>query len=164
VLAIIAAVGRNRELGKDNRMPWHLPNDLRRFRQITSGHTVIMGRKTFASLPKLLPKRRHIILTRDEGYRVDQPGVEIAHSIPELFSLLGPHETNFVIGGGEIYRQLLPYCDMLYLTVIDGDFEADTYFPDFDRAEWQLIESEHGITDPANPWPTRYEVYKRISD
>ncbi|HOB08935.1 MAG: dihydrofolate reductase [Limnochordia bacterium] len=164
MLAIIAAVGRNRELGKDNRMPWHLPNDLRRFRQITSGHTVIMGRKTFASLPKLLPKRRHIILTRDEGYRVDQPGVEIAHSIPELFSLLDPHETNFVIGGGEIYRQLLPYCDMLYLTVIDGDFEADTYFPDFDRAEWQLIESEQGITDPANPWPHRYEVYKRISD
>lgn len=163
MLAVIAAVGRNRELGKDNRMPWHLPDDLKRFRKITSGHTLIMGRKTFESLPKPLPNRRHIILTRDKAYRVDYPGIEVAHSLPELFTLLDPQAKNFVIGGGEIYRQLLPYCDMLYLTVIDGEFEADTYFPDFDRTEWELVKVEQGATNAENPWPHRYELYKRVN-
>jgi len=163
VLAVIAAVGKNNALGKDNRMPWHLPDDLKRFRKITSGHTIIMGRKTFESLPKPLPNRRHIILTRDREYRAPQPDIEIVHSIPELFAVLDPRAKNFVIGGGEIYRQLLPYSDLLYLTVIDAEFDADTYFPQFDSCEWELVDQEQGVVNASNPWPHRFEIYKRVA-
>ncbi|MDI9419320.1 MAG: dihydrofolate reductase [Firmicutes bacterium] len=163
MLAVIAAVAKYNALGKDNRMPWHLPNDLKRFKQITGGHTIIMGRKTFESLPGPLPNRRHIILTRDRAYKAARPDIEIVHSIPELFAVLDTRAKNFVIGGGEIYRELLPYSDMLYLTVIDADFDADTHFPRLDHREWKLVGTEQGVTDADNPWPHRFEIYKRAA-
>lgn len=161
MLVIIAAVAKNRALGKNNQLPWHLPNDLMRFKRITTGRTIIMGRKTFESLPGQLPNRRHIVLTRDESYRGGSSDVVIVHSIPELLKMLDPSTENFVIGGGEIYAQLLPYCDKMYLTIIDQEIEADTYFPVFDEDEWEIIHEEPGMVDECNPLPHRFITYQR---
>jgi len=160
VLAIIAAVAKNNAIGKNNKLLWHLPNDLQRFKRITSGHTVIMGRKTFLSLPGLLPNRKHIVLTRDMNF-APQGDVQVVHSLSELFASLNPNELNFVIGGAEVYAQLLPYSERLYLTVIDREFAADAFFPAVDYAEWELIEEEQGMQDSANPLPYRYLTYQR---
>jgi dihydrofolate reductase len=161
VLAIIAAVAKNSALGKDNKLPWHLPSDLRRFKKITTGHTIIMGRKTYESLPGHLPNRRHIVLTRDPEYQVEHPEVVIVRSIPELLQMLDPAEEYFVIGGGEIYAQLLPYCDKMYLTLIDAEVEADTYFPEFNEQEWEAVDEELGIIDERNLLAHRFVTYKR---
>lgn len=162
MLSIIAAVARNNALGRDNKMPWHLPNDLKRFRKITSGHTIIMGRKTFLSLPNLLPNRYHIVLTRDKSFQVKASNVKIVHSIAELMEIIDKQEENFVIGGGEIYTQLLPYAQKLYLTLIDKEYEADTFFPEIDYSKWKVIEKQVGIQDAKNPLPHTFITYERI--
>ncbi len=162
MLSIIVAIGKNNEIGINNRMPWHLPNDLKYFRKRTSGHTIIMGRKTFASLPHPLPHRKHIILTRDPNFKVSQADILIANSIPELLAMLDPDLENFVIGGAEIYRQLLPHSQRLYLTIIEENFEADTFFPEFDQAEWKLISTEAGVLDEKNHLPHRFLILERI--
>lgn len=162
MLSIIAAVARNNALGKDNKMPWHLPNDLKRFRKITNGHTIIMGRKTFLSLPNLLPNRYHIVLTRDKSFQTKAPNVKIVHSIAELMEIIDKQEENFVIGGAEIYAQLLPFTQKLYLTVIDKEFAADTFFPEVDYSQWRVLEKQAGIQDAENPFPHTFITYERI--
>ncbi len=133
-ISIIAAMGKNRELGKDNKLLWHIPEDLDHFKKITTGHVVIMGRKTFESLEKPLPERTNIVITRDANYRLP-PGknVKLAASLEEAIEMGKQSESGelFVIGGGQIFAQALPLAGRLYLTIIDASFEADTFFPDY---------------------------------
>lgn len=147
MLSLIAAVGKNNELGKNNKLLWHLPDDLKRFKELTTGHIIIMGRKTFESLPKILPNREHLILTRNKSYHVEDDRVTIYHSIDNLINSLDEGKENFVIGGGEIYRLFLPYVEKIYLTRVDQDFEADTFFPVLDHSQWQVIEETPGKQD-----------------
>ena len=159
---MIAAAGVGNELGKDNKLLWHLPDDFKRFRQLTTGHAIIMGRKTFESFPKPLPKRKHIIITRDTAYSVKHPDCLVVNSMEAALDVVGNAETVFIIGGGEIYRQALPYCDTLELTRVSGSFEADTYFPDIDPHAWELIASTDHPADERHAYSFRYETYKRI--
>lgn len=130
-ISLIAAIGQNRELGKDNHLLWHIPKDLQRFRELTTGHVVIMGQKTFESIGQPLPKRINIVLTQKTDF---QPaGCLIAHSLEKALSLAKQHEPEeiFFIGGGQVYQQALPMVNRIYLTVVEGEYEADTYFPDY---------------------------------
>ena len=143
-ISIIAAIGKNRELGKDNKLLWHIPGDLSRFKKLTTGHPIIMGRKTFESIGRPLPNRTNIVVTRDASYRVE--GGVVVHSIEkaieEAKKIDNPPdgEEIFIIGGGQIYAQALPFTDRLYLTIVDAQAEADTYFPDY--SEFKKIVSE----------------------
>ena len=134
-LTLIAAVARNGVIGRDNRMPWHLPEDLRHFKALTMGHPMIMGRKTWESLPGRLPGRPHIVVTRDDGYRAE--GATVVHSLPAAIANAGDCGEVFVIGGAEIYAQALATADRLQLTEIDADFDGDTTFPAWDRHQWR---------------------------
>lgn len=155
MIALIACMDRNRLIGRGNQIPWHLPNDLKFFKQTTMGHTVVMGRKTFESIGKPLPGRHNIVLTRDRNYRAE--GVEIVHSLEEV---LEREEDMFILGGAHIYEQFMPYADKLYITRIDAEFEGDAYFPEIDTS-WQLIESQPGITDEQNPYSYTFNTYQR---
>lgn len=133
-ISIIAAMSKNRVIGTKNKLPWNIPDELKRFRQITQGHPIIMGRKTHESIGRVLHNRPNIIITRDENYKVD--GAIIVHSLEEALeesqNFHGRDKNEFfVIGGGEIYRQALPLADKLYLTIIDKEYEGDTFFPDY---------------------------------
>lgn len=130
-ISIIAAIGKNRELGRANDLIWHFKEDMKFFRETTTGNTVIMGRKTFESLPHALPNRRNIVITGDENYLAD--GAQVVHSIEQALEET-KQDNIFVIGGGKVYSELLPICEKLYLTQIDDECEdADTYFPEFDK-------------------------------
>lgn len=130
-LSIIASIGKNNELGINNNLIWHLPGDMKFFKEKTIGHTIIMRRKTFESLPKLLPNRKHIVLTRNS---IDNPNIEIYHSALEfLENYENSQEEIFNIGGASIYKELLDYTNKLYLTEVDETAKADTYFPKFDK-------------------------------
>lgn len=130
-ISIIAAIGSNRELGKDNALLWHIPEDMRRFRDLTSGHVVIMGRKTFQSIGKPLPNRINIVITSDGHF--SQKGIIVVHSINEALEQAKKHGKSevFIIGGGQIYNQALPIVHKLYLTIVESSYPADTFFPDY---------------------------------
>ena len=132
-ITIIAAIARNGVIGRDNRLIWHIPRDLRRFKRLTMGHALIMGRKTFDSIGRPLPGRRNIVITRQSNFAPD--GVEVVHSLEQALALVGDAPA-FVIGGGEIYRQALPRAERLELTLVDADFEGDVRFPEIDWREW----------------------------
>lgn len=157
--SIIAAMDRNRVLGINNDIPWHIPHDLKRFKRLTSEHTVIMGRKTFESLPGPLPKRRNIVITSREDF--SPPGVEVVKSIEDSIKIADKNQENFVAGGANIYEQFLPYADKLYLTFIDAAFEGDAYFPEIDLAKWYLLDEEHHVTDDDKKIPFTYKTYQR---
>ena len=131
-LSLIAAVGKNRELGKDNDLIWHLKEDMKYFREMTNNKTIIMGRKCFESLPGLLPNRKHIILTNNKDYKVD--GALVMNNMEDVLNYIkNTDEQCFIIGGAKIYELFLPYCDNLYLTEIKDKKDADVYFPKFDK-------------------------------
>lgn len=133
-ISIIAAVGKNLELGKGNDLIWHFREDMKFFKEMTTSNTVIMGRKTFESLPKALPNRRNIVISSNDSY--DAPGCEVVSSVEDALKLAG-EDNIFIIGGGRIYEQLLPLADNLYLTEIDAECnDADTYFPAFNKADY----------------------------
>lgn len=155
-LSIIVARAENGVIGKDNRLIWHLSDDLKRFKSLTMGHAIIMGRKTFESLPKVLPGRMHYVLTGSRDYEAPE-GVRLFHSVEELLSAL-PEDENFVIGGEHMYREMLPYADTLYITEIRKSYEGDAFFPDFDGKEWELVEKEAAPGDI----PHDFCIYKRI--
>lgn len=145
IISIIAAIGKNHELGKNNDLLWHISADLKRFKKITSGHPVIMGRKTFNSINnKPLPNRRNIIITHSVRYAF--PDVEIVHSVTEALKKIGDDEEVFILGGATIYEQFLPFTDKMYLTLIDKEYDADTFFPRFDPEQWKTLENI-SITD-----------------
>ena len=148
MISIICAIARNNVIGNNNSMIWHIPSDLKRFKSITSGSTIIMGRKTFESLPGVLPKRKHIVITRDKNYTVNNESVEVLHSVDEV---LKKYENNneevFIIGGGQIYKEFLPHADKLYLTILEKDFKGDTKFPEINKDEWIIEEKSEIITE-----------------
>ena len=141
-ISLIAAMARNRSIGIDNRLPWHLPADLKRFKALTQGHTLVMGRKTFESIGRPLPWRTTIVITRQPGYRPE--GVLVAPSVDAALALAAREneEEVFVGGGEEIFRQTLEGADRIYLTRIERDFPGDTFFPEFDESAWRLVERE----------------------
>lgn len=135
-ISVIAAVGKNNELGKNNDLIWHFHSDMVFFRETTTGSTVLMGRKTFESLPKALPKRKNVVITRNLNYRAE--GATVCKSVEEALELCKDDEKVFVIGGGEIYKQLLPMATELYLTEVDDECsDADTFFPAFDKSKYK---------------------------
>ena len=146
--SIIAAIGKNRELGKDNDLIWSLPGDLKFFRNTTSGHTIIMGRNTFDSLPRMLPNRKHIVLSSREDLPSEVEVYKELKSILEKYK--DSDEEIFIIGGASIYSLFLEYCDKLYLTEIDSEEEASVYFPEFDKSLYNSEElgnnSDNGIS------------------
>lgn len=158
-LSIIVAADKNRGIGLNNRLPWYLPADLKYFKAVTSGHTVIMGRKTFDSMGKALPNRRNIVVTRQE--KLQYENIEIAHSLEEAIELCSNEEETFVIGGSEIFKQALPLANTLYLTDIHHSFESDTFFPDIDKNRWKEIKREDKQPDEKNLFPYSFLVYKR---
>jgi dihydrofolate reductase len=159
-IAIIAAIGENNELGKDNQLLWHISDDLKRFKKITSGHTVIMGRKTFNSINnKPLPNRRNIVITTGIDFKYDQ--IEIVHSADEALRKLDINETAFIIGGASIYQLFLPVTKMLYLTMVHKSFNADVFFPDFPKNEWLEIERFDFIADQPSGLDYSYVTYQR---
>ncbi len=160
-LIMIAAVGENNSLGRDNKLLWHLPDDFKRFKQITTGHKIIMGRKTFESFPKPLPNRFHIIISRNLDYKVDHPECEVVHSLEDALQRVSPDENAFIIGGGEIYTQSLPFTDQIELTRVHADFEADAFFPEINLEEWELIEESHHEKDERHAYPFTYLTYQR---
>jgi len=142
MLTIIAAAAENNALGKDNKLIWHLPLDFKRFKKLTSGHCIIMGRKTFESLPGILPKRKHIVITRQENYKVKE-GVTVVSSLEEAIKLAYKEDdTPYIIGGGEIYKQSMEFADVIELTRVHATMEADTFFPDIDMKLWDLVNEE----------------------
>ena len=144
MLSIIVAIAENNIIGGDNKLLWHIPEDLKRFKAITSGNTIIMGRKTFESLPGVLPNRKHVIITRDENYSVDNENVEVIHSLSQVINKYkNSSEPAFIIGGGEIYKQLIHNVDNLLLTKVFKSFDGDTSFPQIDLNEFAVdFESE----------------------
>ncbi len=159
ILSLIVATAKNNVIGKDNKMPWHLPADLAYFKKVTLGKPVIMGRKTFESIGRPLPKRRNIVITRDQGYQAT--GIDIVNSIDEALSLVSNVEEVMVIGGGSIYQHCLPQADRLYITHIDADIAGDTFFPHYDLAQWQLISCENYLADEKNAYDMKFCCYQR---
>jgi len=159
-ISIIVAIAVNRAIGKDNRLLWHLSDDLKRFKKLTSGFTLIMGRNTFLSLPNgALPNRRHIVISDKPGESFD--GCEMASSIEEAVKLAGRDEECFVIGGGMVYKQFLPVAGKLYLTQVHESFEADTFFPEIDFSQWKALVTEEVEAGERNQYAHTYTEYIR---
>lgn len=151
MLHLIAAIGANNAIGKDNQLLWHLPEDLKHFKAITMGHALIMGRKTFESLPGILPGRSHIVLTHNHDWGKLHPEVQVYYDLDSLFAAMKPDQDYYVIGGGEIYAALLPYCHYLHLTEVEDEPIADTYFPTYDKSSWELIDERLGTSSDTGP-------------
>jgi dihydrofolate reductase len=159
-LTFVWAMGKNRVIGANNQLPWRLPADLAYFKRVTMGKTVLMGRKTYESIGRPLPQRRNVILTRSMEF--EAPGCEVIHTLDEV-SLLAAQEEVMVIGGAEIYKQLLPLADRLHVTEIGESFEGDAFFPVFSLEDWKVIERTPGIQDEKNIHPHEFVVYERLS-
>jgi len=158
-LSIIAAVAQNGAIGKDGGLPWRLPGDLQYFKEKTMGQTLIMGRKTFESLPKLLPGRGHVVITSRPGAMETVPGIVAVASLQEALQK-APSQGAFVIGGGRVYREALPLCHCLYITQVQAPFPADTFFPPIDKAmfqqTWQSdLQEENGVLYRFTVWQKR---------
>lgn len=156
MINIIVAMSRNKVIGNKGQLPWRLPEDMQHFVKITTGCTVVMGRKTFESIGKPLKNRINIILTRDKNYQKE--GCIVLNDIEDVVKEFG-EENLMVIGGEEIYRQFLPHTKRIYITQIDEDFEGDTFFPDFKDDNWIKESEERGIKDENNPYNYYFQVY-----
>ena len=161
MLSIIVAKAKNDIIGKDNALIWHLPEDLKRFKKLTTGHTIIMGRKTFESLGRVLPNRHHIILCNDAEMNIDNENVEILEDISMLDKYINDTEEHFVIGGATMYKLLMPKCSKMYITEINQDFEGDVSFPEVDLKQWKVTEREQGLKDEKNPYDYEYVTYEK---
>jgi dihydrofolate reductase len=161
MISLVVAMARNRVIGASGRMPWHLPADLRRFKEITLGRPIIMGRKTFESIGRPLPGRTNIVVSR----RLDwsPPGLVVTRSLDEALEAArrDPGEV-FVIGGGELFVQALPNAGRLYVTQIEADVEGDTRFPEIDPSVWRVVREEVREADAKNPYRCRFQVWERI--
>lgn len=158
-LSLIAAVAENGVIGNNNALPWHLPDDLKHFRALTSGHAIIMGRRNHESIGKPLPQRTNIVLTRDPAYCA--PGCVVVHTIEDAIAAAGKDPEIFVIGGSEVYRQTLGVADRLYLTRIHADIPGDTYFPEFSRRDWVEVSREDRPADSRHPYAFTFAVFDR---
>jgi dihydrofolate reductase len=160
MISIIVAVSEDWGIGKDNELLWHISEDLKRFKKLTSGNAVIMGKKTWESLPRRpLPGRKNIVLTDDPNESIENSVT--AYSIDDALDKCGPAEEIFIIGGGSIYRQFMPIADRLFITHVHKKAPADIFFPEIDRSVWEIIEKEEFKTDESNSIPYTYTVYER---
>ena len=148
-LSIIAALSENGVIGRDNQLPWRMPADLAHFKRLTMGKPIIMGRRTWESLPGLLPHRTHVVVTRDRDYIVE--GGFVVHSIRQAFELVGDAEEMMVVGGANLYEQTLPLASRMYLTIVHDYFDGDTAFPGYEEAEWTEVARESHAADGRNP-------------
>ena len=159
MIIMIAAAAENNALGKNNELVWHLPNDFKRFKSLTTGHHIIMGRKTFESFPKPLPDRVHIVISRQENYKPE--GCIVVDSVEKAIAICPENDDSYVIGGGEIYNLALPFTDIIELTKVHHSFEADAFFPKINKSEWTLVESEENYKDEKHLYDYTYETYIR---
>ena len=156
MISLVWAMGQNRVIGQGGKMPWYLSADLIHFRKLTRGHVVVMGRKTYESIGEALPKRTNVVLTRDRQF--EAPGCEVVHSVDEV---LRDERPVFIIGGAELYREFLPHAQTLHITRIHAEFAGDTFFPEYDEAQWDLADSVFRPRDEKNPYDCTFEVYVR---
>ena len=161
MLSIIVAKASNNVIGKNNSLILHLPEDLKRFKALTTGHTIIMGRRTFESLGRVLPNRKHVILCNDMEMDINDENVEVLEDISMLDKYINSEEENFIIGGATIYRLLMPYANKMYITEIEQEFEGDVSFPEINKEEWNIVETEKGLKDEKNPYDYNYVTYVR---
>jgi dihydrofolate reductase len=161
-ISIIAAVAENNAIGKNNDLLWHISKDLKRFKELTNGHYVVMGKRTYYSLPtRPLPNRTNMIITDVPGEQIDN--CVMAYSIEEAVKKFDNEKENFIIGGGSIYKQFMPLADKLYITRVHKSFDADTFFPDISTSEWDLIEKIDVTDDTQNDFTYSFEIYERKS-
>jgi dihydrofolate reductase len=160
-ISILVAVAENGVIGRGGKLPWHLEGDLKRFKQLTMGHTIVMGRKTWESIGRALPGRRNVVISRQEGYQAD--GAEVAGNLDMALRVaeISGDEEAFVIGGAEIYRLAMSRAERLYVTRVHANVEGDTHFPDFRGGDWRLVESVPHGADAKNDYPFVFEVYQR---
>ncbi len=161
MLSIIVAKAKNNIIGKDNKLIWHLPEDLKRFKKLTTGHTIIMGRKTFESLGKVLPNRKHIVFTQNPNFKIKDENVQVVHSMLEIQEYIENEEENFVIGGSMIYNLLMPYVTKMYITEINEKFEGDSFFPKIDTEIWKETSREKGKRDEENNLDYDFVIYEK---
>lgn len=159
MVTIIAAVAQNNALGKDNSLIWHLSDDLKRFKRLTSDGFIVMGRKTFESLPGILPKRTHIVITRNSDYKKE--GIIEVKSLEEALEVVPSENETFIVGGGEIYALALTVADKIELTRVHHEFEADVFFPEIDLDKWELVASEFHPKDEKHKYDFTFETYLR---
>jgi dihydrofolate reductase len=161
IVSIIAAVSDNGVIGRDGGLPWHLPADLKRFKRLTSGHHMIMGRRTWESIGRRpLPGRPTIVVSRDPGFVAE--GAQVARSVGQALELAGAVDEVFIAGGEAIYREALPVADRLYLTRVHTVVEGDTFFPELDEAGWRVVAEERHEPDEKNPHAHTFRVYERV--
>jgi dihydrofolate reductase len=160
MISFVVAMDRQRGIGLSNKLPWHLPADLAYFRKLTTGHAILMGRKTYESIGKPLPNRVNWILTRNPYFEAD--GCKVIHTLEEVLQI-AENEELFVIGGAEIFQWLFPFAKRLYITWIDHEFEVDTTFPIFDEVNWQLESEIQGKQDEANPYLYWFRIFHQTS-
>ncbi len=161
IISLIAAVANNRVIGINNQMPWHLPADLRHFKALTVGKPIIMGRKTWESLPGLLPDRPHIVVTRRPDYRAK--GCRVVHSIEAALAAAGDVPEVMIVGGAALYSAMLPQADRIYLTQVETTVAGDAFFPDHDPAQWRITAQEEHAADEKNPFPYQFLTLERRS-
>lgn len=159
MIIMIAAVAENKALGKNNELIWHLPNDFKRFKELTSGHHIIMGRKTFESFPKPLPNRTHIVISRQKDYKPE--GCIVVDSLQKAIESCPINDVSYVIGGGEIYNMALPFSDKIEITKVHHNFEADTFFPEINPSDWKIIHSEFQKKDEKHLFDYTYQTFIR---
>ena len=160
MISLIVAMAHDRVIGKDNRMPWHLPADLQHFKAITSGHPVIMGRKTFESIGKALPNRRNIVVSRNANYSA--AGAELVNSLEAALSLVKDQEEVFVIGGSQLFKEALPLAQKMYITYIDMHVDGDTFFPEWDHAQWHETSRKFFNPTPEFPYTYAFVDYEHL--
>ncbi|MGF7082643.1 dihydrofolate reductase [Mucilaginibacter sp. UYCu711] len=158
IVSIVVAIGQNNAIGKDNKLLWHLPKDLKHFKEITTGGTVIMGRKTYDSVGRPLPNRRNIIITRQQ---IEIKGCEVVNSVEAALDLCRDEDEVFIVGGAEIYKLAMPLTDKIFLTIVRENFEADTYFPEIKEAIWKETARQDHEPDEKNPLPYSFITLER---
>ncbi|WP_462411942.1 dihydrofolate reductase [Neobacillus sp. Marseille-QA0830] len=160
MISFIVAMDKNGVIGNENQLPWHLPEDLKFFKRMTMGHPIAMGRKTHVSIGRVLPGRENIVITRQPGFQCE--GCTVFYSVEEFVQYSRKYDGEiFVIGGAEIFKETVPYADRLYMTLINEQFEGDTFFPKLEIKDWQLVSCEKGIKDEKNPYDYEFRTYYR---
>jgi dihydrofolate reductase len=160
-ISLIVAMSLNGVIGRDNRLPWHLPADLKRFKELTMGHTIVMGRKTWDSINRLLPGRRTVVVSRNP--RLEIEGATVVDSLHAALDAGADDAEIFVIGGEALFRHAMAHADRIYLTVVEAHFEGDTYMPAIDAAQWRRASSEFHPATAESPLAWRFEIHKRIA-
>lgn len=158
-ISLIVAMARNRVIGANGQIPWHLPNELKMFKRLTMGHHIVMGRKTSESINRLLPGRTTVIVTRQRDYVV--PGAIVAHSLNDAINAAARDDEIFVIGGAELFREALPIATRVHLTVVDAEPEGDTWMPELDAADWREVAAESFLADERHAYSYRYSLLER---